>query len=278
MPMEQHTCSNCGYSFTDKYCNHCGQKLYTEKDKTVKHFFEEAVHFFTHFDGGFITTLKTVLLKPGKLSLDYCMGKRKPYYKPVSFFLLVVVIYLLFPKFAGLNMAMENYATIPYTGRTIRAQIEHKLSDSAISEKVLSEKFHKVSVKTSKVLLLLLIPLTMICIFLLYFYKKKHLFDYLILSTEINIFFILFFFILCPIGILLFMLIAGKTGLKLDDDVMAPVLLILFLTFNLVLLRRFFKEHFIMAVLKALVLTAAYMWLIMPIYKFIIFEVTFALL
>lgn len=272
--MEQYTCSNCGYVFADKYCNHCGQKHYTEKDKTVKHFLEETVHFFTHFDGSFFTTLKTVLLKPGKLSQDYATGRRKPYYKPISFFLLVVVIYLLFPIFAGLNMAMSNYVSIPYTGNIIRTQIEHKLKHSDVSEEALSERFHKVSVKTSKILLLLMIPLTTLAIFLLYFYYRRPLFDYLILSTEINIFFILFFFVLFPLITMLFMLIIGQKNI--DDEILGPVIISLFLIFNWVLLRRFFREHYIITFLKALAFTSIFMWGIMPLYRFIIFEVTFA--
>lgn len=274
--MEQHTCSNCSHVFTDKYCNHCGQKRYTEKDKTLKHFFEEAVHFFTHFDGSFFTTLKTVLLKPGKLSEDYCMGRRKPYYKPISFFLLMIVLYLLFPTFTGLNMRMGDYKGTILTGKIIESQIQHKLKDSGISEETLAEKFHKLSVKTSKVLLLLMIPLTMLFIFPLYFYKKKLLFDYLILSTEINIFFILFFFFLFPILLVPIILVAHIRNIS--DDYLMPLMLVLFAAYYVVLLQRFFKEKLIWSILKGPVLTLAYMFGAMQVYRFIIFEVTFALL
>src|SRR5439155_3885912 len=60
----------------------------------------------THLDGTLIHTIKAMFTCPGKLSVDYCAGKRKTYFKPLSFFLLLVVLYLLFPYFQGMNMKL----------------------------------------------------------------------------------------------------------------------------------------------------------------------------
>jgi hypothetical protein len=40
-----HACKNCGHAFEGKFCNACGEKFYTDKDKSVKHLLEEAFHF-----------------------------------------------------------------------------------------------------------------------------------------------------------------------------------------------------------------------------------------
>mgnify|MGYP003546581747 FL=1 len=111
---ENSVCKNCGNHFTGKFCNQCGEKIYNEKDKLIKHLFNDAIHFTSHFDGTFLTSLKTAITKPGKISLDYCSGIRKKYFKPVPFFLLLVVFYLLFPRFQGLNMKAGTYASPQY--------------------------------------------------------------------------------------------------------------------------------------------------------------------
>ena len=41
------------------------------------------------------TTLKLLILNPGKLLRDYLDGKRKRFYKPVTFFILTTIVYLL---------------------------------------------------------------------------------------------------------------------------------------------------------------------------------------
>src|SRR5687768_6645997 len=105
------SCKNCGNHFSGKFCNNCGEKVITGHDKSVLHLVDEGFHFLTHFEGKFFTTLRTMFSKPGLLSLDYCNGIRKRYYKPVSFFLLLVILYLLFPMFQGLNMTLSSHMT-----------------------------------------------------------------------------------------------------------------------------------------------------------------------
>ena len=81
--MPENECKNCGNRFTGKYCNVCGEKVYTEKDKSIKYIIEEGFHFLTHFEGTFLKSLKAIITRPGTLSLDYCNGIRKKYFKPL---------------------------------------------------------------------------------------------------------------------------------------------------------------------------------------------------
>lgn len=73
----QHTCLNCGHLFTGNYCNHCGEKLYSEHDKKVSHLFHEAFHFLTHFDNKFFRALRMIFASPGRLSAEFTAGRRK---------------------------------------------------------------------------------------------------------------------------------------------------------------------------------------------------------
>lgn len=46
-------------------------------------------------DGPLLKTLKLLIVNPGKLFKEYLAGKRKTYYRPVTFFVLISVVYLL---------------------------------------------------------------------------------------------------------------------------------------------------------------------------------------
>jgi len=273
--MEQNTCKNCNTRLEGKFCHNCGQKNYTEKDKNLKGIFEEALHFMTHFDGTMLTTFRTVLLKPGKLSLDYCNGIRKKYYKPISFFLLLIVIYLVFPFFEGLNMRLPYYKYIPLSGHIITQQIEKKVATKHITEMELEEQFHEKSEKTSKVLLLLLIPLTAGALRLMYFYKKYPAFDYFILATEINIFTILLMFLLFPLLLYTFQ---RTTGLALNETAGLTLLAVGYISYIAMAIKQFFNDSWIKTFGKTLLLLGMYEIVTQIIYKTILFEVTFALL
>ena len=161
-------CKNCGNFFEGKYCNNCGQKIFSEKDKSVRKIIGDALHFITHFEGSFFKTVKTILFRPSKLTLDYANGIQKKYFKPISLFLFIVILYLLFPMFHALNLKMQSYRTLPITGKIVSEQIDSKINNDAISEEKLSLKFEKKSKTTSKLLLLLFIPLSGLLIIISY--------------------------------------------------------------------------------------------------------------
>ncbi|MBX2953554.1 MAG: DUF3667 domain-containing protein [Leadbetterella sp.] len=270
-------CKNCNAEVNGKYCNHCGQKVYTEEDKSVKKLFGEAVHFITHFEGKFFTTLKTLFLHPGKLSKDYSNGLRQKYYKPVSFYLLVVVLYLVFPLFSGLNMEMKYYKNIRFTGPYISGQIEKRIQQENLTEAQLAEKFHQKSQSTSKILLLLLIPFTVPLLWLLYFYKKRHLFDNFILATEINIFYVLAFYLLFPPLYLAIIRITNSPS-YLTEGKISFLLSVIFIVYVSVLFRKVFMEKWWIALVKGFLFVCLHTAMLTIIYKTIVFEVTFALL
>jgi hypothetical protein len=272
----EHLCKNCNKEFTGNYCSNCGQKFYTEKDKNLQSIFEEVLHFMTHFEGTLFTTLKTILLQPGKLSFDYCSGMRKKYYKPISFFMLLVVIYLLFPVMQGLNMQLHFYKGLPLSGSLIAHQIETKMAAMHISELQLAEIFHHKSEKTSKILLFLLIPLTASAMQLMYFYKKKPAFDYFIIATEINNFIILFYFLLTPLVAQLVFKLFGFIGLP-ENALMIAIALSFFIYIT-VALRHFFGDSWLKSFGKGLLFALFYGIITQIIYKTILFEVTFALI
>lgn len=273
--MKNKKCKNCDSILYGKFCSNCGQKVYSESDKSLSSFFHEAFHFMTHFDGKIFNTIKTIYLYPGKLSLDYSNGIRQKYYKPISFYLLVVVLYLLFPLASGMNMEMKYYKSTPIIGGYINNQIEHKLKKENLSEEMLSEKFNEKSKSTSKFLLLLLIPLSAPLIYLLYFNKRRYIFDNLILLSEINIFFLLTIFLLIPIFIFPFIYFFNAS---INDKIFVPFTIVLFSLYCIILFHKVFKDKWWISLFKGGVFGLLFMFMIVTIYRTIVFETTFALL
>jgi hypothetical protein len=192
------TCKNCNKKFNGKYCNNCGQKHYSDSDKHISSIFKETFHYFTHFEGTLFSTLKVIYFHSGKLSVDYCNGIRKKYFHPVSFYFLIVALYLVFPVAEGLNVPLQ-FQEKTYMGELKREQVLSKMQDETITREQFTEKYVHASTKVSKILLFLFIPFSTILISFLYYNQKRLIFDLIIFSTEINIFFITTFFLLFPL-------------------------------------------------------------------------------
>jgi hypothetical protein len=270
-------CKNCSFSFEGKYCSNCGQKFYTDHDRSLKHFFEEIFHFITHFEGSFFTSLKAIYTKPGKLSEDYCGGIRKKYYKPISLYLLLIILYLFFPLAKGLNVAVTNHQENSLYGSYAEKQIEQKQEKRQYSEEEFTEHFEGKSAKVSKILLLLFISYSAFLIYLLYFYKKPYIFDLTILATEINIFYLSFSFLLFPGFLLLFNKLTG-IYLITDEFIFTLIPEFIFTVFCGISFRRIFSQNWFFSILNGVMFAGFHLIFMMFIYRFIVFQTTMFLL
>jgi hypothetical protein len=272
------TCQNCGYQFTGNYCNNCGEKVYTAHDKSILHFLEEGLHFITHFDGSFFSTLKAIFTKPGKLSSEYTAGIRKRYFKPLSFFLLLVVLYLLFPLLPGLNMQLRYHLEqFPYASLA-KQWVQHFMQTHRdISAHQLSEMFAAKSEKTSKLLLFIIIPLTALPLWLFVKKQRPYFFDSLIFSTEYNSYFLVTQFFIIPALLSLYAFFTQLLHFKYVENefIIAIPAIAMLLWFLHRGLKRFAGFKSIKLTLLILVMLAWHIVSVYFIYKFFLFVIVF---
>jgi hypothetical protein len=268
-------CKNCNNQFDGKYCSYCGQKNYTDSDKHFSSIFKETFHYFTHFEGTIFTTLKAIYTHPAKLSLDYCNGVRKKYFKPVSFYFLIVALYLFLPIAKGLNVPLQIQETT-YTGEWIRTQVSHKIAEKNISSEQFTEQYTHTSTKVSKLLLFLFIPFSTILIYFLFYRQKRLAFDLIIFSTEINIFFITTFFLLFPLLIL--GLTRIFTHLFISEELVSIISDTFFVLYLYIFFRRIFQNSWWLCFFKSLIFNSFYILFFLTVYRFLLFEITYILI
>lgn len=88
-------CNNCNLAFEGKYCSHCGQKASVGR-LSLHEIIHDAVHAVTHAEKGIVRLAKELLFSPHRLYTAYFSGKRKTYFNPVSFFLILIGLALFF--------------------------------------------------------------------------------------------------------------------------------------------------------------------------------------
>ncbi len=267
------TCKNCGNNYTDKFCNHCGEKRYEEKDKSVHYLLSDGLHFITHFEGTFFNTISTLFKRPGKFSVDYCNGIRKKYFKPLSLFLLLVILYLLFPIFDGLNVKPYEHVRHSLYGDYARREAIKVIQQNNWTDAQLGEAFRHSSEKISKFLLFLIIPVMALFSWLIGFKKRKYFYDNFVFSIEVNSFFILWAFLIFPLllrSFIYFFPVLGETD--------APYILVINLSFFLLYLvnasKRFFGFNWWYSILYSVVYAFFLAMFIHYVYKFILFFIT----
>ncbi len=91
---QSNNCKNCGAKTHGRYCETCGQRTAVSK-VTFRETFNDLADSLFSIQAPLLTTLKLLVINPGKLFSEYLEGRRKKYYRPVTFFILMTVVYLI---------------------------------------------------------------------------------------------------------------------------------------------------------------------------------------
>lgn len=129
-------CKNCGTTLVGKFCQTCGQKADIHKI-TLKYLLHEFFHALTHADKGILFLIKQLAFRPGYVAKDYIEGKRKKYFNPLSFLVIVSAIFAMVAMESGYFEALngsrgngQGYQGMPdqyarYMNESMRIVIQH---------------------------------------------------------------------------------------------------------------------------------------------------------
>lgn len=101
-------CTNCLNTFSGNFCNECGQKL-SQGRISFRELMNDFMANFFSLDSPPFRTIKKLTLKPGEMIREFISGKRKKYYKPVQYFILMLAFYLLVRTILGFNPVENQY-------------------------------------------------------------------------------------------------------------------------------------------------------------------------
>jgi hypothetical protein len=109
MTPHQSSCLNCETPFQtgQLFCARCGQKTGTRR-MTLHDIGHDLLHALTHADHSVFSLVRELALRPGVVTREYVDGRRKKYFNPFSFLIIVVGVASLlmastrFVGFAGM--------------------------------------------------------------------------------------------------------------------------------------------------------------------------------
>jgi hypothetical protein len=96
------SCPNCHVVFADdhsNFCPNCGQENHTHK-LPVKHFAMELVESFTHFDTKVLATFKDLISQPGLVIKNFNDNKRARYVPPIRIYAFTSFAFFLILSFS----------------------------------------------------------------------------------------------------------------------------------------------------------------------------------
>jgi len=275
-------CLNCVASLkNDKntynnFCPNCGQKNTTLKLK-FSEVFSEAISAVFSFESKFYKSLFTLFLKPGKITYDYIIGKRIKYVNPfrlyiLSGFLNVIFLTIFFLSFKGfdhkilsvdeentysLNILKENEKDkrsalmtfyLPNKDADRSSTLKYIDDNLKLHLNITAAQYIKNLLRSVSYLNFLLIPILALIVFLFYLKKSNYL-ETLIYATHI---FTLQNFLTILFVLIFFLSRILPQSLDIIVLILALVVLLYFIIYTFLSLRKFKKEKILLLSLKFL--------------------------
>jgi len=248
------TCINCKTKLVGPYCYHCGEKIVTEKDFTLKILLEQTVDVFTHIDSKIFTAIKFLFTKPGKLSEDYVAGLRKPFMKPFQIFILSNILFFLLllnvDIFRIPSSDLFNETSI--NGYNIAKIVEQKIIETNKTKNEIALIYDLKSAIVAKTYVITFIPLLSLVFALLFIRKKLQIGKHIVFSTHLFSFFILIPILWLPIFLFL-------PELHFDKIYFIRIpLLIIWALYLGIAIKRFYKSTWFYTIVSTLISIAAF--------------------
>jgi hypothetical protein len=251
---KKYTCPSCNQNFTGKFCSNCGEKKISPHDFSIKHFVEESIEGFTHFDNKFFRTIKVLFSKPGSLTTYFEQGIKVPFMKPVQFFVVCnLIFFLLVGSLNVFTVPLENYLTYSnYKAYgTLDTFVQKFGADADIKQ--ISLLFNEKITAQSKVFIFLFIPFVALACFFLLFKKKKYFSLHLVFATHFFCFLLLFFILFRLLFELPYQYFFRFSPDKFDNIATIIVLLVMFIYLT-VSIRRYYRINWALTILSGLII------------------------
>lgn len=180
----QRTCLTCSTEFQGKFCCRCGEKVVDQQDRSIKNFLSDLLNAFTFLDGKFPTSIKTILLQPGKLSEDVVLGVRVPYMKPVSLFFVANFLYFLLPGSEIFNTSLKSQLVASPLRQIVERLVHSRIAERNISFEQFEIIFNSESSSWAKILIVLIVVLFSLVTALVNFSRSRYYADHLTYAFE----------------------------------------------------------------------------------------------
>lgn len=184
------TCLNCRLTLReeDNYCNYCGQSSATHRF-SFGHILHEFFHAFTHTDKTVFSLVAGLLSRPGILVGEYLDGKRKKYFNPFTFLLLVAAFSIVILNITGTfkpagnsSVKTENHRTTAPAGPSASAD------PTSLGMMERAQKVSKFMAKRQNLVMIIAVPFNALVFFLFYRRSGRNYAEHLVA----NVFFVSF--------------------------------------------------------------------------------------
>ncbi|NOX36971.1 MAG: DUF3667 domain-containing protein [Calditrichaeota bacterium] len=216
---QQQTCVTCNSAFTGTYCPHCGEKVIDPQEYSLLYFLRNVLKVITHVDNRFWSTFYVLIRKPGWLSRDYLIGRRRPYLNPVQMFLIANFIYFFIQPLTNANgfntPLITQIKKMPYSPLAL-SMVKEKIISRETTYDAYEAVYNQKSSTYARTLIFLMIPLLALVLKLLFWKHRRYFVEHLVFSLHFYIFLMVYILIVLIALLQFLVFLMPRVGLALS--------------------------------------------------------------
>ncbi len=272
-------CASCGAALAGPYCHACGEKRLDRHDYSFAHFAEHAVDTVTHFDVKVVRGAWSLLRRPGVMTADLLAGRRVPWPKPLQLFLLVNVVFfvvsgLFQARIFDTKLQSHISPTAQRYGEFAQSMVARRVAERGTTADAYAEPFDEKGHTLAKSLVFLFIPLAASVLALLNVGKQRYVLEHVLVATHVMTGVLLLLVLVLVLLVVAALIGGAEIG---GDRVSTGIFAAFFLPFVTATVHRAYGDGWTASAAKAVGFCAAFVLVLLPVYRFLLFLVTFAL-
>lgn len=184
----EHICKSCGNYFNGLYCNLCGEKVITPKDRSFRSFLRNILIAITFADSKVAKSLWLIISNPGFLSKEYAEGKRVNYIRPLQLFFILNLVYFLFPVLQLFSSSFHTQMYYLFHSPLTRTIVLKYLAKEGLSMAGFELMYNDKTTSLAKLLVFIFVILASVPLSLIFIRKNRYFTDHVTLSVELACF------------------------------------------------------------------------------------------
>ena len=271
MSTATHTCKSCQNVFSGNFCNQCGEKILTAKERSFKTVANNFLQTITFADSRLIRTLWQVIIRPGALSHDFVNGKRVNHISPTALFFVLNLFYFFFPFIQLFNASLNTQLLSPFS-IFYKSIIAHKIANLDLTLESFTFIYNLKTTSLAKLMVMVFVVVSSLPLNFLYWKKNRYFADHVTYAVELACFNLFVNAIVLTLIVRVFNL-----GMYLSETVLTSIFISTNLYFVLSSSSVFYHERNWRLMVKSIILIF-FLKVALEVYRSILFFVTVAML
>lgn len=221
MDAKSWTCPTCNSMLSTHYCPDCGESPPNARDLTVLGLLRQLFHAFSSIDGRLMRSFRSLVTRPGALTMAYVEGRRLNYLGPFKLFLVANLLFFAMQSLTNTNIVsspLDSHLHHQDWRALAQRLVSHRLETTQTTLDQYAPIFDRAIVLHAKsFIILMVLPLTMLLP--ISFYRKRRPFvAHAVFSLHFYAFLLLLFSVsLAVVAIDVLLGGTGLTSIRMDN-------------------------------------------------------------